>query len=225
VVLERGNEAQAVTLEAVIERHELRRGGAPPARAKGIVLLIHGRGATAESMLPLADVVAMPDLCYLAPQAEGYTWYPQSFMAPTSANEPYLSSALARVAAIVEDILTAGITPEHLSVIGFSQGACLTSETVLRNPRTYGFIGVLSGGAIGPPGTPRDYGGSLAGARIFLGCSDHDPHIPLARVKETTSVFSRMGATVTERIYPGASHGINDDEIAHVRAGLSAMAG
>jgi len=212
------------TLETVIERHALTRAGAPPARAKGIVLLIHGRGATAESMLPIADVVAQPELCYLAPQAEGYTWYPQSFMAPTAANEPWLTRALDRVAAIIADILAAGIAPEKLAIIGFSQGACLTSETVLRNPRPYGFVGVLSGGAIGPPGTPRDYAGSLAGATIFLGCSDHDPHIPLARVKETTQLFTRMGAAVTERIYPGSSHGINDDEITKLRTGLAPLA-
>lgn len=211
-------------LDDVIARHQLRRTGAPPARAKGVVLLIHGRGATAESMLPLADAVAMPDLCYVAPQAEGNTWYPQSFMAPTAANEPYLSRALAQMAAIIGDILAADIEPGKLAVIGFSQGACLTSETCLRNPRPYGFIGVLSGGAIGPPGTPRDYAGSLSGARVFLGCSDRDPHIPLARVKETTAVFTRLGASVTERIYPGSSHGVNDDELAHVRAGLAAMA-
>lgn len=213
------NEAQ----ERIIERHALRRAGAPPSRAKGVVLLIHGRGAAAESMLPLADVVAMPDICYLAPQAEGHSWYPQSFMAPTAANEPYLTRALDRVAAIIADILGAGVEAEKLAVIGFSQGACLASETVLRNPRPYGFVGVLSGGAIGPPGTPRDYAGSLAGARIFLGCSEHDPHIPLPRVRETTAVFTRMGAGVTERIYPGSSHGINDDEVAHLRAGLAAL--
>ncbi len=210
-------------LDDVIDKHQLRRAGAPPARAKGFVVLIHGRGATAESMLPLADAIAMPDLCYLAPQAEGYTWYPQSFMAPTAANEPHLSRAMARVAAIIADILAAGVVPEKLGVIGFSQGACLTAETALRNPRPYGFIGILSGGAIGPPGTPRDYAGALEGARVFLGCSDHDPHIPLARVQETTGVFKRMGASVTERIYPGSSHGVNDDELAHVRAGLSGM--
>jgi predicted esterase len=212
-----------VTLYDVIARHDLRRVGAPPARAKGVVLLIHGRGASAESMLPLADVVAMPDLCYVAPQAEGYTWYPQSFMAPTAANEPYLSRALNRVATIIADILAAGTDATKLAVVGFSQGACLASETVLRNPRPYGFVGVLSGGAIGPPGTPRDYAGTLAGASIFLGCSDHDPHIPLARVQETTAVFTRLGASVTERIYPGSSHGINDDEVSHLRAGLLAL--
>jgi predicted esterase len=210
-----------MTLEETIAKHDLRRAGAPPARAKGVVLLVHGRGASAESMLPLADAVAMPDLCYLAPQAEGHTWYPQSFMAPTAANEPYLSRALERIAGIIADILGTGIDAAKLAVIGFSQGACLASETVLRNPRSYGFVGILSGGVIGPPGTERDYQGSLAGARVFLGCSDHDPHIPLARVKETTAVFTRMGAAVTERIYPGSAHGINEDEITYLRAGLA----
>jgi predicted esterase len=167
----------------------------------------------------------MPDLCYLAPQAEGHSWYPQSFMAPTAANEPWLTRALDRVASIIADILGAGTEPQNLAIVGFSQGACLASETVLRNPRAYGFVGVLSGGAVGPPGTPRDYQGTLAGASVFLGCSDHDPHIPLARVKETTGVFTRMGAAVTERIYPGSSHGINDDEVAHLRAGLLRIAG
>ena len=212
-----------MSLDEVIAAHQLRFAGAPPSRPKGVVLLLHGRGATAKSMLPLADVLALPELCFVAPEAQGNTWYPLSFMAPTAANEPYLSRALERVAAIIDDILGAGIAAEKLAVIGFSQGACLASETLLRNPRPYGFAGILSGGAIGPPGTPRDYRGSLAGTHIFLGCSEHDPHIPLARVEETAAVCKRMGAEVTERIYPGASHGVNDDEIAHLRAGLAAM--
>jgi predicted esterase len=211
-------------LETVIARHQLRQAGVPPSRAKGVVLLVHGRGATAESILPLGDAIAMPELCYLAPQAAGHTWYPQSFMAPTAANEPYLSDALARIAAIITDIMASGTEARRLSIIGFSQGACLASETVLRNPASYGFIGVLSGGAIGPVGTPRDYPGSLAGTRVFLGCADHDAHIPLARVQETTAVFQRMGADVTERIYPGSFHGVNDDEITCLRAGLSTLA-
>jgi phospholipase/carboxylesterase len=210
-------------LDDVIRNHRLAVAGAAAGGAKAVVLLIHGRGATADSMLPLGDMVGLDGLCYVAPQAEGYTWYPQGFMAPIEANEPYVSTALNHMAAIIADIVNAGVAPEKLAVIGFSQGACLASETVLRHPRPYGFVGVLSGGAIGPPGTPRNYAGSVAGARVFLGCADHDPHIPLARVKETAALFKTMGATVTERIYPGASHGINDDEVIHLREGLSAM--
>lgn len=213
-----------MTLKETITRHALRQAGAPPDSAAGIVLLVHGRGATAESILPLAEALAMPELCYLAPQAEGHSWYPQSFMAPTAANEPYLSHALSRMAAIIADVLESGISPDRFAVIGFSQGACLVSETMLRNPRPYGFAGILSGGAIGPPGTPRVYPGSLAGARIFIGCAAQDPHIPLGRVRETTETFTRMGASVTERIYPGSSHGINDDELAALRTGLRQIA-
>ena len=212
-----------MSMDRVIDTYQLRQGGERPDKAKAIVLLIHGRGATADSMLPLRDMIGLDGLCYVAPQAEGYTWYPQSFMAPIEANEPYVSTALNHMAAIIADIADAGVVPEKLAIVGFSQGACLASETVLRNPRPYGFVGVLSGGAIGPPGTPRNYAGSLAGARVFLGCSDHDPHIPLTRVKETTALFKTLGATVSERIYAGASHGINDDEVIHLREGLSAM--
>ena len=208
----------------VVRTHELRCSGAPPDSAKAVVLLIHGRGAAAESMLPLGDAIGVDGTSCLAPQAAGFSWYPQSFMAPTEANEPYLSNALSRLAAIIADLLAAGVAARKLGVIGFSQGACLAAETVLRRPRPYGFVGCLSGAAIGPPGTPRNYAGSLAGARVFLGCSGNDPHIPLVRVRETAAMFNGMGAEVTERIYPGSSHGVNDDEIGHLRAGLSAMA-
>ena len=214
-----------MTIEAVIERHDLRRAGAPPARAAGVVLLVHGRGATAESMLPLAEVLARPDLCYLAPQADGHSWYPQSFMAPTAANEPYLSASLARIAAIVTEILASGVAPTSLALIGFSQGACLAAEVILRNPRPYGFAGILSGGAIGPPGTPRDYAGSLAGVAAFLGCADHDPHIPLARVLETGAAFRAMGARVDEHIFAGSFHGVNDEEVKALREGLAGLTG
>jgi predicted esterase len=212
-----------MTIADVIAKHGLRVGGMPPDAAKGVVLLIHGRGATAASMLPLGAALAIADICYLAPQAEGNTWYPQSFMAPVELNEPYQSRSLTRIATIVADLSVVGLAADKLGLIGFSQGACLAAETVLRNPRPYGFVGILSGGAIGPPGTPRDYAGSLAGARTFIGCSDRDPHIPLARVKETSAVFARMGANVTERIYGGSAHDVNDDELGHLQSGLTAM--
>jgi predicted esterase len=207
----------------ILKRHELRQAGAPPEKAKCVALLIHGRGATAESILSLADAVALPDLCYLAPQAKGQSWYPQSFMAPTAANEPFLSHSLARVAAIITDLAEEGAPMEKLALIGFSQGACLAAETALRSPRPYGFIGILSGGAIGPPGTPRDYAGSLAAVRVFIGCAERDPHIPRERVEETAELFGKLGARVSKRIYPGGFHGVNDDMLANVRAGLAAL--
>ena len=187
--------------------------GKPLAEARGAVILIHGRGASAESILELAAYLPQPDLAWLAPQAADSTWYPYSFLAPLEKNEPYLSSALARVAEVVALAEAAGLPPERIFLGGFSQGACLASEFVARNARRYGGLIAFSGGLIGPDGTPRDYAGSLSGMPVFIGCSDVDPHIPLGRVHETAAVLARMGAAVDSRIYPRMGHTINQDEM------------
>lgn len=192
--------------------------GRPLGEAKAAMILIHGRGAPAEDILGLAGELDRPDLAYLAPQAQGYTWYPYSFMAPMEQNEPGLSSGLALIGDLVERLEQAGIPPERTVLLGFSQGACLSLEYAARNARRFGGVVALSGGLIGPPGTPREYPGTLDGTPVFLGCSDRDPHIPLMRVQESTQVLERMGAMVTEKIYPGMGHTVNEDEIEHVRA-------
>lgn len=196
--------------------------GRPTAEARGALILIHGRGATAESILDLAEYLRHPALAYLAPQAAGNTWYPYSFLEPMARNEPYLSSALARVGAVVAEVEAAGIPAERIFLGGFSQGACLASEYVARNARRYGGLIAFSGGLIGPAGTPRDYAGSLDGTPVFLGCSDVDPHIPLGRVEETAAVLARLGARVDKRIYPRLGHTINQDEIDAAAALLAA---
>jgi phospholipase/carboxylesterase len=210
-------------IETVIDAEGLFRHGAPPSRARAFMLMVHGRGANAGSILSLADALAQPDVCFLAPQAARGSWYPYSFLAPMAQNEPYLSQALATLHRIVEGLVATGVVPANLALLGFSQGACLTLEFAARHARPYGAVIGLSGGLIGPPGTPRTYPGSLAGTEVFLGCSDVDSHIPLTRVHESTEVFRAMGADVTERIYPGFGHGVNDDEIAHVRRLLDRM--
>ena len=187
--------------------------GRPLAEARGALILLHGRGASAENILELADVLPHPDLAYLAPQAAGNTWYPYSFLVPMEQNEPYLSSALAKVAEVVAQVAAAGIPTERIFVGGFSQGACLASEYVARHARRYAGLLAFSGGLIGPPGTPRDYDGMLDGMPVFLGCSDVDPHIPLARVQETAATLTQLGAQVETRIYPRMGHIINQDEI------------
>lgn len=187
--------------------------GKPLAEARGAVILIHGRGASAESILELAAYLPQPDLAWLAPQAADSTWYPYSFLAPLEKNEPYLSSALARVTEVVALAEAAGLPPERIFLGGFSQGACLASEFVARNARRHGGLIAFSGGLIGPDGTPRDYAGSLSGMPVFIGCSDVDPHIPLGRVRETAAVLARLGATVDSRIYPRMGHTINQDEM------------
>lgn len=199
--------------------------GREVADARGVMILSHGRGATAESILQLAAALDHDDFAYLAPQAVGNTWYPQSFLAPIEQNEPFLTSALAFLARVVEQVLHDGAPPERLILLGFSQGACLTCEFTARNPRRYGGIAGLTGGLIGPDGTPRDYTGSLAGTPVFLGSADPDFHIPVERVDETERVLTSMGASVTKRIYPGMGHTVNDDELEHVRAMMTRVAG
>lgn len=191
-------------------------GGRSLENADFAVILVHGRGSTAQQILTLAQHLNRPDAAYVAPQAFANTWYPHSFLAPIEQNEPYLSSALRVIGDLIRHIEQAGIPPERMLLGGFSQGACLVSEYVARNARRYGGLFVLSGGVIGPEGTPRNYPGTLAGTPVFLGCSDRDPHIPLARVRESTDVFQALGGAVTEKIYPAMAHTVNDDEIAHI---------
>ena len=192
-------------------------------RASAAVVMVHGRGATAESILELRHELDRPDLAYVAPQAAGYSWYPYSFMAPMEKNEPGLSSGLARIGEVVRDLEAQGIPAERIVLLGFSQGSCLSLELAARNPRRYGGIVGLSGGLIGPPGTPRDYPGSFEGTPVFLGCSDRDPHIPRERVDESAQVLRRMGAEVTERIYPNMGHTVNQDELDFVRSLLAQL--
>lgn len=190
--------------------------GAPLGQSPVVVVMIHGRGSNAESILSLAQAFERPNITYLAPQAAGNTWYPYSFLAPIEANEPYLSAALKKLASVLEQTTQAGIALENTVLLGFSQGACLASEFAARNPRRYGGIVSLSGGVIGPLGTPRHDSGDLRGTPVFIGCSDRDPHIPLERVHETTAIFTKLGGEVVERIYPGMGHTVNQDELTFI---------
>ena len=185
------------------------------------MVLVHGRGGSAEDLLALANELAFDDILYVAPQAAGHTWYPYSFLAPMPQNEPGLTSGLNRLSSLIDSLRHDGLPPERVGLMGFSQGACLALEYAARYARRFAAVIGLSGGVIGPPGTPRNYGGSLDGTPVFLGCSDVDPHIPLERVHETAAVFRQLHATVDERIYAGMGHVINEDEIAAVRALLA----
>jgi predicted esterase len=166
----------------------------------------------------MVPALAHSELAYLAPQAQENTWYPLSFLSPITENEPGITSGMRSIERVLEVIDAAGIPAERTLLLGFSQGACLTTEFVARQARRYGGVAGLSGGLIGPEGTPRDYHGSLFGTPIFLGCSDNDSHIPAERVRETERVLTRLGGMVTMRLYPGMGHVVNDDEIDAVRA-------
>jgi predicted esterase len=201
----------------------LRRQGPGVSAARLTVVLLHGRGASADNILGLAGEFEVDDVAYLAPQAAGSTWYPYSFLSPMSENEPGLSSALKVIGGLVSMLEQQQVPPGRIAMVGFSQGACLALEFAARHPRRYAAVAGLSGGLIGPPGTPRDYPGSLEGAPVFLGCSDIDAHIPLERVHESAEAFRRLGASVDTRIYPRMGHTVNPDEIEAVRALLSGM--
>ena len=197
--------------------------GAPLGRATAVMIMMHGRGASAKSMLEFAELLARRDISYLAPQAPGSSWYPYSFMAPFEQNEPALSQSLTTVARAVSHVAEHGFAPDRLVLLGFSQGGCLTLEYAARNAVRYGGVVGLSAGLIGPPSAPRDYSGSLSGTPVFIGCSDRDAHIPLTRVQESTAVLRRLGGNLTERIYPGMGHTINDDEVTHVQSILAGL--
>ena len=188
--------------------------GVRPSDARAVVILTHGRNASPENILDLAPRLDRADVAYLAPAAPGRTWYPQSFMAPTAANEPYLSNSLRVLPELLQQVVAGGVPTERIVLMGFSQGACLTAESTVRHPARYGGIVLFTGGLIGPPGTTWNSEGSFAGTPVFMGCGDADPHVPASRVDESEHVFSRMGAHVTKRIYPGMPHIVNDDEIA-----------
>jgi predicted esterase len=193
--------------------HPILQAGAPLEQARAAMVMIHGRGATAQSILGLHEDLRNPDFVYLAPQAAGNSWYPHSFLQPIPLNEPYLTSALKAVDDVIDRLNWSGFPHERIMLLGFSQGACLASEYVARYARRYGGLVALSGGLIGPDGTPRNYRGSLEGTPVFLGCSDIDAHIPKARVLHTAEVLRGLGAEVTDRLYPGMEHTINQDEI------------
>ena len=211
------------------------RAGPPPSRASHAVLLVHGRGAAPEDMLSLAERLALPEVAWLAPAAPGRSWWPSSFLAPLAHNEPGLDSGLAALDAVHAEVREAGVAPERTLVLGFSQGACLALEHAARRGAVRGGVVALSGGLVGtrdldgPPhealyghrGKAFDYDTALEGVPVFIGCHERDPHIPLARVRESERVLAGLGASVRVEIYPGAGHGVVEEELRHVRGLLN----
>jgi phospholipase/carboxylesterase len=187
--------------------------GAALKEAKAAVILIHGRGASAGDILDLGREMYDPEIAYLAPEAAGQTWYPYSFLAPLEHNEPWLSSALEKIGATIQLATSAGVPLSKTVVCGFSQGACLSTEFVARNPKRYGGLIAFTGGLIGPPGIPLEHPGELFGTPAFLSCGDPDPHVPWSRVEESARILTKMSASVTLRRYPNRPHTVSQDEI------------
>lgn len=188
--------------------------GKPLEEAANVLVMVHGRGGSAADILTLAQHLDVSDFAFIAPEAQNNTWYPHSFLRPTDENEPYLSSALQVLTSLRARLQSDfNFKPPQIYWLGFSQGACLTLEFMARNAMEYGGVFGLSGGLIGPDGTPRAYGGSFSNMPVFLGCSDVDSHVPKERVLESEQVFREMGADVTVKLYPNFPHSINEDEL------------
>ena len=199
--------------------------GASLDQAKAAMILLHGRGASAEDILGLAQEFDAPDFVYLAPQAAGSQWYPNRFIAPIASNEPWFSSAIQTMADLLTQIHAAGIPPAKTILLGFSQGACLALEYAARHPHRYGGVVALSGALIENGDQPRTYSGDLAGTPTFLGCSDVDFHIPQGRVERSASVLQGLGADTTLRLYPNMGHTVNQDEIEFVQQLMQTVQG
>lgn len=199
--------------------------GSRPEAAPVAVVLLHGRGASAGSILDLARHLGHPDLAWLAPQAAGNSWYPKSFLAPLDDNQPHLGSALLVLERLTGELAQRGVPAQRTVLAGFSQGACLASELVARHPRRWGGLAAFTGGVLGPLGEPRTFPGDLAGTPVFFGAGDPDPHVPWRRVEETAEHFRGMGAEVTLRRYPGLPHTVNRDELDWLQELLGRLTG
>lgn len=190
-------------------------GGLPVTKATKALIMLHGRGATAEDILSLAGHLNVKGYALLAPQAQGNTWYPYSFLSPVVNNEPYLSQSLQTVADTVAYAIDNGIAKENIYLLGFSQGACLATEYMARNADRYGGLVAFTGGLIGEQIKRDNYKGNFNGTPVFIGTSDPDFHVPVERVYATANILKEMGATVTEKVYANMGHTISPDEIAN----------
>ena len=191
--------------------------GVPLDEAAGVMILLHGRGGSAEDMFSLGEELGGPDFAYLAPKAANNTWYPYSFLAPLEQNEPYLTSALNRIEAIVRLAIDAGLPSKQIVISGFSQGACLATEFVARHPRRYAGLIAFTGGLIGPPDSDLSHPGDLGGTPAFLGSGDPDPHVPWHRVQQSGEALKQMGADMAIHRYPGMPHTVTPEEIESAR--------
>lgn len=192
---------------------QIRTHGKPLAVTGKALIMIHGRGATAESILSIAEQLPVDDFTLFAPQATNHSWYPYSFMAPDVQNQPALGSALTLIHELVESILKQGISSQHIYLLGFSQGACLTSEYAARHAQRFGGLFIFTGGLIGQQLDMANYKGNFEGTPVLITTGDPDPHVPVSRVEETVQIMEEKGAQVTRKIYAGRPHTILQEEL------------
>jgi len=203
-----------------MHKRNLIRSGAEIDKNGKVLILLHGRGGSAEDILSLSSYLAVDGFSLLAPQATNNTWYPYSFIAPVSQNEPWLSSALDWLKEITDDLNQQGIASSNIYFCGFSQGACLTLEFVTRHAQRWGGVAAFTGGLIGDTINLQNYKGNFEGTPVFIGSSDPDMHVPVERVEATTAQLQSMNADVIQKLYKGMGHTISNDEIEQVNKHL-----
>lgn len=191
--------------------------GVELSQAKKVLVMLHGRGDMAQNFIGLSSELDLNDFAIFAIQAEGRTWYPYSFMAPVKMNEPFLTNSLAVIKSLVDHIQENGFKSEQIYFMGFSQGACLTLEFVTRHAQRFGGAVAFTGGLIGEELNLENYKGDFEGMPVFIGSSDHDPHVPEVRIDESEKLMKEYGADVNKIIYPGMGHTINMDEVEHAK--------
>lgn len=201
------------------------RAGPPPEEADVAMILLHGRGASAQGMLQLADAVGIKGVSWQALQAEENTWYPLSFMAPREQNQPGLDEGLLSIRQNIDQLNEQGVDSDRIGLLGFSQGACLASEFAARHPKFIKTLMALSGGLIGEKLDEDIYAADMNNLEVFMGCSDRDPHVPLQRVRDSVELMEKRGATVDSRIYPGMGHTVNKDELEAVKELIEKLKG
>jgi len=195
-----------------MHKRNILQGGLPIEEASHAMIMIHGRGGDARSIMDLAQYMNLEGFALLAPQATSSTWYPYSFLEPEKLNEPWLSSAVQTIHSLIDEVMDQGIPSDHIYILGFSQGACLSLESAARKARKFGGVIAFTGGLIGDAIHKENYSGEFQGTPVFIGTGDPDPHVPVQRVKDSTILLQEMGAVVTEKIYPGIGHTIIQQE-------------
>ncbi|WP_144606773.1 alpha/beta hydrolase [Algoriphagus algorifonticola] len=188
--------------------------------AYSAAILIHGRGASAQSIISLKSYLKLKDFALLAPQAEGNTWYPYSFMAPDESNQQSLKKSLGKIQKAFDQIVKKGIPTERIYLIGFSQGACLSLEFAALNAQKLGGVVAFTGGLIGEKLQPEKYKGNFDGTPIFIGSSNRDFHVPLTRIEESAQLLEKMGANVKTLIFDDPEHTIREEELEWVNEHL-----
>lgn len=197
--------------------------GLPVEQARAALILVHGRGGSAQDILSLADHLETDEFALLAPQARNHSWYPYSFLAPRASNQPWLDSALSLLKTTTDELRSRGLSSDQIFLVGFSQGACLALEFAASQATRYGGIIAFTGGLIGETLEPENYSGDFAGTPVFIGTSDPDPHVPLQRVLDTEAQYRKMNASIEVKIYPGMGHTIVADEIARANQMLQTV--